>query len=85
MGTRMDASSPAFVVAPNEYGEWSWLLVSGGGRVLARSGSEFESRGDCEEAIELIRRAAPVARFDKPDASRAAFLGTFEERGLCRE
>lgn len=84
MATRSDASSPAFVVAPNEYGEWGWVLVTGSGRVLARSGSDFESRSDCEEAIDLIRRLAPMARFDKPDASRAAFRGIFDQRENSR-
>ncbi|MCW5769295.1 MAG: YegP family protein [Phycisphaeraceae bacterium] len=84
MSTRMDASSPAFVVGPNEYGEWGWCLITGSGRVLARSGMEYESRADCEDAVDLIRRLAPVARFDRPDSSRAAFLGSFDMRGTPR-
>lgn len=85
MGTRLDASSPAFVVAPNEYGEWGWSLITGSGRVLAQSGGDFESRSDCEDAIDLVRRLAPVARFDKPDSSRTAFRGIFDQRGVPRD
>jgi uncharacterized protein YegP (UPF0339 family) len=84
MGTRLDASSPAFVVAPNEYGEWGWKLIAGTGHVLAQSGADFESRVDCEDAVELIRRLAPVARFDKPDSSRTAFRGIFDHEGNSR-
>lgn len=85
MATRSDASSPAFVVAPNEYGEWSWSLITGSGRVLAQSVSDFESRSDCEDAIDLVRRLAPLARFDKPDSSGAAFKATFDLRGTRRD
>ena len=71
-------SAPTIVIAPDEYGGWSWRLFSARGELLARAGTEWESPTDCEQAVNAVRAIFPAARVDRPDSSGAVFLGVYE-------
>ena len=43
-------------------GEWRWRFVSPNGRKMADSGEGYSSLKECDKAIAVIKREAPLAR-----------------------
>jgi uncharacterized protein len=55
------ANDPYFDRYLDRNGEWRWRFVAANGRTIADSGEGYNDLDDCDHAIKVLKREAPLA------------------------
>lgn len=61
-----------FQVFKDVSSQYRWRMVAANGRIIAVSGEGYHNKKDCTDAIDLVKRFAPIAPVEDLTASASA-------------